>query len=155
VEWLKILYIPLLKWIFYISPCNSCGFLFVFVYVFVFVFVLQKCRYLWNQESYHRTAGVKMTWNFFSKINLHLHDLYLFLYLYLYLYLYLLCISGSVLCGEQINIKMKIYETAELLGKSANDNNEHIPRKPMHKRPIFEGALSRTFTILSGLVENL
>ena len=28
-------------------------------------------------------------------------------------------------------------------------------REPMHKNPIFEGALSRTFTILSGLVENL
>ncbi len=27
--------------------------------------------------------------------------------------------------------------------------------KPMHKSPIFEGALSRTFTIFSGLVENL
>ena len=27
--------------------------------------------------------------------------------------------------------------------------------RAMHKSPIFEGALSRTFTILSGLVENL
>ena len=41
-------------------------FVFVFVFAFVFVFVfLQKWRYLWNQEWYHGTAGVKTTGIFF------------------------------------------------------------------------------------------
>jgi len=87
VEWLKILYIPLLKWIFYISPCNSCGFLFVFVYVFVFVFVLQKCRYLWNQESYHRTAGVKMTRNLFLKFT---SSWFVFVFVFLFVFVFVL-----------------------------------------------------------------
>ena len=35
------------------------------------------------------------------------------------------------------------------------NNNIIQCTSPMHKSPIFEGALSRTFTIFSGLVENL
>ena len=51
------------------------------------------------------------------------------------------------------HITLKWAFTAPSVGNLSN--NEYIPDKPIHKNPIFEGALSRTFTIFSGLVENL
>ena len=53
---------------------------------------------------------------------------------------------------------LKKIEKCKCYKPSSSDNQQqhHHPLvEPMHKRPIFEGALSRTFTILSGLVENL
>ena len=51
------------------------------------------------------------------------------------------------------HITLKWAFTAPSVGNLSN--NEYIPDKPIHKNPIFEGAISRTFTIFSGLVENL
>ena len=50
------------------------------------------------------------------------------------------------------HITLKWAFTAPSVGNLSN--NEYIPENPIHKNPIFEGALSRTFTIFSGLVEN-
>ena len=51
------------------------------------------------------------------------------------------------------HITLKWAFTAPSVGNLSN--NEYIPEKPIHKNPIFEGAISRNFTIFSGLVENL
>ena len=51
------------------------------------------------------------------------------------------------------HITLKWAFTAPSVGNLSNF--EYIPEKPIHKNPIFEGAHSRTFTIFSGLVENL
>ena len=60
------------------------------------------------------------------------------------------------------NIVKKVFlkkiEKCKCYKPSSSDHQQqhHHPLvEPMHKSPIFEGALSRTFTILSGLVENL
>ena len=66
----------------------------------------------------------------------------------------------TIICFPTLSKKffLKKIEKCKCYKPSSSDHQQqhHHPLvEPMHKSPIFEGALSRTFTILSGLVENL